>query len=71
MKTTSETKSCFEQLSFEIYARQPRKNNQKVCLISNQDQIKISLSVKIVVALSFMCLIIKILDLEHCPVCNV
>ena len=32
MKTTSETKSCFEQLSSEIYARQPRKNNQKVCI---------------------------------------
>ena len=32
MKTTSETKSCFEQLLSEIYAGQPRKNNQKVCI---------------------------------------
>ena len=32
MTTTSETKSCFEQLLSEIYARQPRKNNQKVCI---------------------------------------
>ena len=42
------------------------KNNQRVCI----DQVKISLSVKIVVALTFMCSIIKILHLKYCSVCN-
>ena len=32
MTTLSKTKSQFEQLLSEIYARRPRKNNQKVCL---------------------------------------
>ena len=47
------------------------KSRFKQLLHSNQDQIKISLSVKIVVALTFMCSIIKILHLKYCPVCNV
>ena len=34
-------------------------------------KIKISLAVKIGVALTFMCSIIKIIDLKYCPVCNV
>ena len=32
MTTPSKTKSHFEQLLSEIYARQPRENNQKVCI---------------------------------------
>ena len=32
MATPSKTKSCFEQLLSEIYARRPGKNNQKVCI---------------------------------------
>ena len=32
MTTTSETKSRFEQLLSEIYARRLRKNNQHVCI---------------------------------------
>ena len=32
MATPSKTKSCFEQLLSEIYARRFRKNNQKVCI---------------------------------------
>ena len=72
MTTPSKTKSHFEQLLSEIYPRRPHENNQKVCIyiVSNQGQIKISLNVKIVVALNFMCSIIKILHLKHCPVCN-
>ena len=32
MTTTSKTKSHFEQLLSEIYARRPHENNQKVCI---------------------------------------
>ena len=32
MTTLSKTKSRLEQLLSEIYARQPCKNNQKVCI---------------------------------------
>ena len=32
MTTMSETKSRFEQLLSEIYARRPHKNNQKICI---------------------------------------
>ena len=32
MTTPSKTRSPFEQLLSEIYARKPRKNNQKVCI---------------------------------------
>ena len=43
MTSTSETKSHFEQLLSEIYARRPRENNQKVCIdclkpISNKNK---------------------------------
>ena len=34
MAAPSNTKSRFEQLLSEIYARQPRENNQKVCIVS-------------------------------------
>ena len=34
MKIPSKTKSYFEQLLSEIYARRPHKNNQKVCIDS-------------------------------------
>ena len=72
MTTPSKTKSRFEQLLSEIYTKSFHKNNQKVCIdCLNQDQIKISLSVKVVVALNFMCSIIKIFHLKYCPVCNV
>ena len=47
------------------YAKSFCKNNQKVY------QIKVSLSVKIKVVLTFMCSIIKIFHLKYCPVCNV
>ena len=42
MTTTSESKSRFERILSEIYARRLRENNKRVCT----DQIKISLSVK-------------------------
>ena len=72
MTTPSKTKSHFEKLLSEIYARQFCENNQKVCIdCLKQDQIKIGLSLKIVVALNFMCSIIKILQLKCCPICNV
>ena len=32
MTTMSESKSRFEQLLSEIYARRPHKNNQEVCI---------------------------------------
>ena len=44
------------------------KSRFKQLLHSNQDQIKISLNVKIVVVLTFMCLIIKIIYLKYWPV---
>ena len=56
MRTPSKTRSRFEQLLSEIYARQFSENNQQLYIDdSNQDQIKISLSVKNEVALTFMC----------------
>ena len=59
MTTPSKTKSRFEQLLSEIYARRFRKNNQQVCIDclkprSNKNKLN-------VVALNFMCLTIKIL----------
>ena len=40
MTTMSETKSRFEQLLSEIYARRPHKNNQKACIDLSQTKIK-------------------------------
>ena len=72
MKIPSKTKSHFEQLLSEIYARRPHKNNQKVCIDCLKPRSnKNKLECKIVVALTFMCSIIKILHLKYCPVCNV
>ena len=60
MTTQSKTKSHFQQLSFEVYARRPHKNNQKVCIDCLKPRSnKSKLSVKIVVALNFVCSIIK------------
>ena len=61
MKNLPKIKYRFERLSSEIYAVRPHENNQQVridCLEPSQR--KISLSVNIVVALTFMCSIIKI-----------
>ena len=65
MTIPSKTKSRFEQILSEIYARRPGKNDKQVCIdFLKQDEIRTSLSVKIVVALTFMCSIIKILHLK-------
>ena len=62
MTIPSKDKSHFEQLLSEIYAKKPRKNNQKVCIDCLKPRSKkISLSVKIVVALNFMNSNLKIL----------
>ena len=72
MTTPSKIKSHFEKRLSEIYARRFCENNQKVCIdCLKQDQIKISLSVRIVVALNFMCSIMTNLQLKCCPICNV
>ena len=67
MTTMSKTGSSFNQVLFKTDARKFLQNNQ---IVLNQDQIKMSLSVKNVVAMNFMCSIIKILHLKYCPVCN-
>ena len=66
MTTPSKTKSRFERLLSEIYASRFCKNNQElscVQIVSNQDQIKISLSVTNFVALTSLCSIIEIFHL--------
>ena len=73
------SKSYFELLLSESYANSLHKNNLKVrtdCLrqsvkINSNSNKKKNLSVKIVVALTFMILIIKFFHLKFCPVCNV
>ena len=68
MKNLPKIKYRFERLSSEIYAVRPHENNQQVridCLEPSQR--KISLSVNIVVALTFMCSIIKIPHLKYSP----
>ena len=65
MTATSKSKSYYEQVLSKIYARRLRGNNQQKCIyFSNQDQINMSLSVKNVVAMNFMCPIIKVFHLE-------
>ena len=60
MTTTSRTKSLFNQVLLKIDAKSLRENKQQKCIdCLNQDKIKISLSVKSVVAMNFMCPIIK------------
>ena len=71
MTTPSKSKSCFEQLLSEIYARRVCENNQQVCIDCLKPRSKKILSVKIVVALNVMCSIIKILHLKYCSLCNV
>ena len=72
MTTPSEIKSHFEQHLSEIYSKRSRENNQKMCIDCLKPRSnKISLIVKIVVALNFVCSIIKILHLKYCPVCDV
>ena len=68
MTTMSKTGSSFNQVLLKTDARKFLENNQ---IVLNQDQIKMSLSVKNVVAMNFMCSIIKVLHLKYCPVCNI
>ena len=63
MTTPSKTKSCFERLLSEIYARRFPENNQQVCIYCFQPRSNKNMSVKYVVALNFMCSIIKALHL--------
>ena len=67
MAAPSKTKSHFERLLIEIYARRFSENTQRVCIDclkkKKKKKKKIGLSVKNVVTLSFMCSIIKILHL--------
>ena len=66
MTTPSKTKSHFEQLLSEIYARNPHQNNQKVCIDCLKPRSnKNKFGVKIVAATNFMCSIIKILHLKY------
>ena len=66
------SKCHFEQLLSNIYAKSFLKNNQKVCIDCLKTRSnKNKLECKIVVALTFMCSIIKILHLKYCPVCNI
>ena len=72
MTRPSKTKSCFELLLSEIYARQFHQNNQQVCIdclkpISNKN----TFECKNCGCTEFMCSIIQILHLKHCPVCNI
>ena len=60
MTAPSKTKSHFNQVLLKIDARSLHENNKKsVSIVSNQDQVKMSLSVKSVVAMNFMCPFIK------------
>ena len=62
MTTTSKTKSRFNQVLLQIDARRFRENNQQNpidCLKPRSN--KMSISVKNVAAMNFMCSIIKIL----------
>ena len=72
MITPSKTKSHFEQLLSEIFARLVLKNNRKVfidCLkpISNEN----SFECKHCGCTKFYVPDYQILHLKHCPVCNV
>ena len=64
MTTPSKTISHLEQLLSEIYARRPRENNQEVCIDCLKPRSnKNKFGVKIVVALNFICSIIKVLHI--------
>ena len=51
------------KLLLKIDARRLREKNEQKCIASNQVQTKMSLSVKSVVVMNFMCSIIKALHL--------
>ena len=55
------SKFCIRKLLLKIDARGLCEKNQKKCIdcLKNQDQIKMSLSVKNVVAINFICSMIK------------
>ena len=70
MTAPPKTKSHFEQLLSETYARRPHKNNQKVCIDclkprSNKNKFEC----KNCRCTNFH--VLKILHLKYCPVCNV
>ena len=72
METLSKTKSRFEKLLSEIYARRPRINNQKACIDclkprSNKNKFEC----KNCGCINFMCSIIRILHLKYYPICIV
>ena len=69
MTTPSKSKSRFEQLLSEIYARPICENNQKVCIDCLKPRSR--KKKKNVFVLNFMCSIIKIIHLKYCPVYNV
>ena len=72
MTTPSKTKSQFEQILSKIYARRFHENYQQVCIDCLKPRSKKNkLSAKIVVALNFLCSIIKILHLKYFPICYV
>ena len=66
MTTPSENKSHLEQFYLKFMQEDLAKIiNECVYIVSNQDPIKISLNVKIVVALNFMCSIFKIIHVKY------
>ena len=72
MKTTSKTKSYYERFLSKIDARSLRKDNQQKFIDflkprSNKNE----LVCKNVVAISFMCPIIKVFICKYFPFCNV
>ena len=72
MTTQSKTKSHFEQLSFEVYARRPHKNNQKVCIDCLKPRSnKSKFECKNCGCTEFCVLHYQILHLKYFPVCNV
>ena len=72
MTTMSKTKSRFNQVLLKIDARRFRENNQQKCIDclkprSNKNE----LECKNVVAINFMCPVVKVFHLQYCPFCNV
>ena len=59
----SRSKFFIIKLLLKIDARSLHEKNEQKCIVSNQDQTKMSLSVKSVVVMNFMCSIIKALHL--------
>ena len=70
MTSPSKTKSRFEQLLSEIYARWVSENNQQVCIDclkprSNKNKFQCKNC-----SCAFMCSSIKIFHLKYSPICN-